>query len=93
MGNSPAGGGLLLNFRKLLETCGRKFKAYEAAGCETYFNKMTACGRCTNMRPARSAFPKRRRKVIQNNNSNAFFFGQHKLFLNCFTDTRHSAGI
>lgn len=26
-------------YRNLLETCDAKFKAYEAAGCETYFNK------------------------------------------------------
>lgn len=26
-------------YRKLLEDCDRKFKAYEAAGCDTYFNK------------------------------------------------------
>ena len=26
-------------YRKLLEICDAKFKAYEAAGCETYFNK------------------------------------------------------
>lgn len=28
-----------LRYRKLLEDCDRKFRAYEAAGCETYFNK------------------------------------------------------
>ena len=28
-----------LRYRKLLEDCDRKFKEYEAAGCETYFNK------------------------------------------------------
>ena len=26
-------------YRKLLEICDAKFKAYEAAGCKTYFNK------------------------------------------------------
>ena len=28
-----------MRYRKLLETCDRKFKEYEAAGCDTYFNK------------------------------------------------------
>ncbi len=28
-----------LRYRKLLEDCDRKFRAYEAAGCKTYFNK------------------------------------------------------
>ena len=28
-----------LRYRQLLADCDRKFKAYEAAGCETYFNK------------------------------------------------------
>ncbi len=28
-----------LRYRELLETCDRKFKAYEMAGCHTYFNK------------------------------------------------------
>lgn len=28
-----------LRYRQLLTDCNRKFKAYEAAGCETYFNK------------------------------------------------------
>jgi radical SAM protein with 4Fe4S-binding SPASM domain len=28
-----------LEYRALLETCDKKFKEYEAAGCETYFNK------------------------------------------------------
>ena len=28
-----------LRYRQLLETCDKKFKAYEAAGCQTYFNK------------------------------------------------------
>ena len=28
-----------MRYRKLLEDCDRKFKEYEAAGCETYFNK------------------------------------------------------
>lgn len=28
-----------LRYRKLLETCDRKFKEYEDSGCETYFNK------------------------------------------------------
>ncbi|QDW74479.1 radical SAM/SPASM domain protein, ACGX system [Lachnospiraceae bacterium KGMB03038] len=28
-----------LRYRKLLEDCDRKFKEYEAAGCQTYFNK------------------------------------------------------
>lgn len=26
-------------YRKLLEICDAKYKAYEAAGCKTYFNK------------------------------------------------------
>lgn len=26
-------------YRKLLEVCDAKYKAYEKAGCETYFNK------------------------------------------------------
>lgn len=28
-----------MRYRRLLEDCDRKFKAYTAAGCETYFNK------------------------------------------------------
>ena len=28
-----------LRYRKLLQDCDRKFKAYKAAGCKTYFNK------------------------------------------------------
>ena len=28
-----------LRYRQLLADCGKKFKEYEAAGCETYFNK------------------------------------------------------
>ena len=28
-----------MEYRALLETCDRKFKAYEAAGCQTFFNK------------------------------------------------------
>lgn len=28
-----------LRYRKLLEDCDRKFKEYDAVGCETYFNK------------------------------------------------------
>lgn len=28
-----------LRYRELLETCDKKFQEYEAAGCETYFNK------------------------------------------------------
>ena len=28
-----------MRYRELLATCDKKFKAYEAAGCETYFNK------------------------------------------------------
>ena len=28
-----------LEYRELLAVCDEKFKAYEAAGCETYFNK------------------------------------------------------
>ena len=28
-----------LRYRKLLEDCDRKFKEYQAAGCQTYFNK------------------------------------------------------
>ena len=40
----PSGGELDANmsprdYRALLETCDRKFKEYEAAGCGTYFNK------------------------------------------------------
>ena len=35
---------------KLLEVCDAKYKAYEKAGCETYFNKRIICGRCMNMK-------------------------------------------
>ena len=28
-----------MQYRALLETCDKKFRAYEAAGCQTYFNK------------------------------------------------------
>lgn len=41
-------------YRELLAVCDAKFKAYEAAGCQTYFNKKTISGRCTNMKPERS---------------------------------------
>lgn len=37
-------------YRKLLEVCDAKYKAYEKAGCETYFNKRIICGRCMNMK-------------------------------------------
>ncbi|MFQ9873853.1 hypothetical protein [Waltera sp.] len=40
-------------YRRLLEICDAKFKAYEAAGCETYaLIEKTTCGRCTNTRQA-----------------------------------------
>ena len=40
----PTGGEVDTNmtpqeYRELLEICDTKYKAYEAAGCETYFNK------------------------------------------------------
>lgn len=33
-----------MRYRELLATCDKKFKEYEAAGCETYFNKKDHLG-------------------------------------------------
>lgn len=40
-------------YRELLSVCDAKYKAYEAAGCKTYFNKRIICGRYMSMKQER----------------------------------------
>ena len=51
-----------LRYRQLLADCDRKFKAYEAAGCETCLTRRITCGPCTSMRRASSASGRTRRR-------------------------------
>lgn len=64
----PSGGNLDASmtgeeYRALLAECDIKFKTYEMAGCSTYFNKRTICGRSMNMKRVRSPFQKTRKKA------------------------------
>ena len=52
-----------LRYRKLLADCDKKFKEYEAAGCQTYFNKKDHLWTLYGYETGRSKFPKPWRTV------------------------------